>query len=190
MTTSLRLWERLFEQEQYRTRIFSVWKGRFRSPHDARERDYDLVRAPHWINVIPLTRQGKVVLIRQYRPGTHEICIEVPGGMVDPGEEPIEAARRELVEETGYRAERIEPLGAVAPNPAFQNNLTYSFLAQNAYPAESQHPDEDEHIETFEVPLADIPGMIRKGEIRHALVVCAFAHLALAGGLDLAPSRA
>ncbi|NMB74855.1 MAG: NUDIX hydrolase [Myxococcales bacterium] len=189
MPTSLQLWQRLSEKEQYRARIFSVWKGRFRSPHDQRERDYDLVRAPHWINVIPLTREGKVVLIRQYRPGTHEICVEVPGGMVDPGEEPLEAARRELTEETGYRAERIEPLGVVAPNPAFQNNLTYSYLAQNAYPAESQHPDEDEHIETFEAPLADIPEMIRKGEIRHALVVCAFAHLALAGGLELSARR-
>ena len=87
---------------------------------------------PDWVNVIPVTPQGKVVVIRQYRHGTGEISLEIPGGVVDAGESHEETARRELLEETGYTAGEIIPIGRVAANPAIQDNHMHTFLALGA----------------------------------------------------------
>lgn len=168
-------WEKLKSTQQEHYRVFDVRQDRARSPETGDEHDFYVIESSDWVNVIPLTPEGQVVCVRQYRHGIEEITLEVPGGIVDPGDaDPAEAARREMHEETGYTAEEIIPLGAVAPNPAIQNNRCHSYLALGARPAGDQRLDGAEEIEVVQVDLDDVPHLITSGRINHALVVVAF----------------
>jgi 8-oxo-dGTP pyrophosphatase MutT (NUDIX family) len=180
-----RIWEDLGSKVEYQASIFTVKKTRARSKNSGREHDFAIVETRDWVNVIAVTGEDNVVLIRQYRHGTREVTVEIPGGMVDPGEPPLKAARRELAEETGYTAGQWEQIGVVEPNPAFQTNRTYTFIARQARRTREPQPDLNEEIEVEERPLEEIPGLLRDGTIKHALVVCAFFYLALSGELEL-----
>ena len=158
-------------------RIFEVHADRYRLEPEGRERDFVRLAAPDWVNVIPITADGQVVFVRQYRHGVRQVTLEVPGGMVDPGEDPAVAALRELREESGYTADAVESLGAVWPNPAIQGNRCHMFVARGAWLAGPPTPDPYERFEVVTRPLADAPRLIREGEIGHALVVTAFALL-------------
>lgn len=139
---------------------------------------FSVIEAVDWVNVIALTPADEVVLIRQYRVGIDTVCLEIPGGMVDPGEDAQAAAARELLEETGYTAPTWRHLGSVAPNPAIQNNHLHSFLALDARKTHDPRPDGSEVIAVSTVPLAEVTELLRRGAIEHALVVAAFGHLA------------
>lgn len=182
-------WEEREREQVYSGPIFTVHKSRARSASRSVEHVFDILESADWVNVIALTRDGRVVLVRQFRHGTKSVTLEIPGGVVEPGESTIQAAQRELAEETGYRAERWEELGMVEPNPAFQTNRTYTYLARDARLAGPAQPDENEEIEVQTTPLADLPGLLSDGSISHALVFCAFAHLALRGLLELSATR-
>ncbi len=138
-----------------------------------------LVDAPDWINVIPLLPNGEVLLVRQWRYGVAAETVEIPGGMVEPGEEPRAAAERELLEETGYRAQRWTLLGELDPNPAFQTNRIVTYLAEELEQVGDPEGDGEEEITLDQAPLEQIPEMIAAGEIRHTLVVSAFYLLGL-----------
>ena len=102
-----------------------------------------------------VTDDDELVLVEQYRHGVERLTLEIAGGMVDPGETPLEAARRELREETGYDAARLREVGWVHPNPAIQNTRCYTFVAEGAVPAGAQDPDSSEDLDVVRVPLAD-----------------------------------
>jgi len=155
-------------------RIFNLRMDRSVSPRTGAEHDFIVLEATPWANVIPLTDREEVVLVRQYRHGVREVTLEIPGGLVDPADAPLAAAQRELLEETGYRGEEWIALGYVHPNPAIQDNLCHTFLALGVKPAGVQSLDDKEDIEVVLKPLAEIPHLIREGEITHSLVICAF----------------
>ena len=149
--------------------------------HPARGGEFIVVDTPDWVNVIALTPEGEVVLVEQHRHGTGELTLEIPGGMVDPGEDFEEAGSRELLEETGYAGDPPERIGLVHPNPAIQRNRCATLLVRNARFVQAPEPDETEELRVRTVPLAGIAGLIQGGVITHALVVAAFYHLQVSG---------
>ena len=156
-------------------RIFDVHRQRMRSPQSGREHDYFVLDAPDWVHVVPLTDDGQVVCVRQYRAGTDAVTLEIPGGVVDPEDEsPIAAARREMREETGYTADAFTSIGHVDPNPAIQNNRCHTVRADGARLAGAQALDGSEEIDVELADLDAIPSPIATGRITHSLVVAAF----------------
>jgi ADP-ribose pyrophosphatase len=155
-------------------RIFTLKRDSYRSPRTGNAHDFFVLDSPDWVNVIPLTAEKEVILVRQYRLGTNQFSLEIPGGMLDPGESPGEAAARELLEETGFSGDDPEPIGAVHPNPAINTNRCHTYLVRNAVQRTQPRQDSTEDIEVESVPLAQIPELIRDGRITHALVIAAF----------------
>lgn len=130
-------------------------------------------RMPDWVAVVALTPADEVLLVRQPRSGTGASHLEVPGGVVDPGEAPLAAATRELREETGATAERWWPLGHVFPNPALQDNRCFLFLAEGAVEVGPPAPDPLEALTRERLPWAEVESRIARGEVDHALSVVA-----------------
>jgi len=125
-----------------------------------------------WVNITPITPQGEIVLVRQYRRGTDNITLEIPAGSLDPDErDPRSAALRELREETGYVPGEIKLIGKVAVNPAIMSNYCYIYLATNCTLQAELAPDPTEEIAVELVPLKQIRRMIESGEIVHSLGV-------------------
>jgi 8-oxo-dGTP pyrophosphatase MutT (NUDIX family) len=128
------------------------------------------------VNIIARTPEQEILLVRQFRYGTKRMELEIPGGMIDPGEDPVAAGCRELLEETGFAGENGTIIGSVRPNPAIQGNICYTILVKNAVLSARPHPDDMEEIDWFYVPEHDIEGYIRDGLIEHGLVLNALSH--------------
>jgi ADP-ribose pyrophosphatase len=167
-------WKLISSQPLESFRIFSLRIDRSQSPRTNEVHDFYILESTDWVNVIPLTPQNEVVLIRQYRHGIKDITLEIPGGIVGPNDSPEEGARRELREETGYQESEMILLGSVHPNPAFLNNRCYTYLAREVSLVGKQEQDEKEDIEVLLRPIDLIPRLIREGEITHSLVLAAF----------------
>lgn len=133
------------------------------------------LKCPDWVNVIALTEGDKVVLVRQYRFGIKKNTLEIPGGQIDLNDKsPEEAAKRELIEETGYGGGEWEYLGFVHPNPAILNNKCHSFFVKNVKKISNIKNDENEKTEVVLKPLKIINDLILNGKITHSLVLNAF----------------
>ena len=123
-----------------------------------------------WANIVALTKTGEVVLVRQYRHGVREVLLEFPGGVVEDGEDPLEGAKRELLEETGYTASQWVEVGRLYPNPALQTNTLYCYLALDAGKVSGQSLDAGEDIEIHLMPLDELVELAKRGEFPHALM--------------------
>ncbi len=174
-----RRWETLSSERVYATPIFDLHRHQRSHPHRG-EHEFFVLDAPAWINIIPITPAGEVVMVRQFRHGIGDFTLEIPGGMVDPEDpSPLFAARREMREESGYDSEEVVALGRVHPNPAIQPNYCYSFAAHNVRRVGRlrQRSGGAEETEVVRVPLGDIKRLIATEKITHALVIAAFSFL-------------
>lgn len=177
------LWETLETTLLADLKIFSAKAVRRKHPKRDAVGTFYVLDSAEWVNIIPLTQDKHVVMIRQYRHGTNAITLEVPGGLIERGEDPREAGMRECREETGYAApEAALLLGINEPNPAFMNNQCHSFLWQHCVPTQAQAFDEFEDIEVELVPLGAIPRLIADGTIKHSLTLTAFFYYTLRFG--------
>lgn len=170
----IKTWPCIASKTTYSNRIFSIKTNTTRSPRTGNEHEFFVIESSDWVNIIPVTDDRHVVMVRQYRHGSNRITLEIPGGMLDPGDTAEKAASRELLEETGYEAGEWLKLGDVSPNPAIFNNRCHTFLARNLKKVRVPKPDQTEDIDVVLVHLSKIPHLIRKGTIDHALVIAAF----------------
>ncbi|RKH53947.1 NUDIX hydrolase [Corallococcus aberystwythensis] len=167
-------WPRLRRGLEHDFSVVKVREDVVADPRTNLEHGRVRMECADWVNVIAVTKQDELVMVRQFRFGIDAATLEVPGGVIDPGEDPATAAVRELEEETGYRAGRLEPLGGVHPNPAFQGNRCFSYLALDCERVSDGNQDDGEDIAVELYPRADVPRLILEGHITHSLVVVAF----------------
>jgi ADP-ribose pyrophosphatase len=137
-------WERLSSERLLETPYFALRSDRLRLPDGAVKDHYYVIEHPDAAIIFPVTAGGEVLLVRQYRPPLERVELGLPAGLVEPGEKPEAAARRELLEETGYGGGEWERLGAVASSPSLKDNWAYLFLARGVEQV-NENLDLDEH---------------------------------------------
>lgn len=164
-------WQRLGERRQLQTRIFDVVGAHYRHPARSTEREFVVINAPDWVNVVALTRDGHIVLVRQFRYGIDEFSLEIPGGVMDAGEDPVAAGLRELREETGFSGAPAKLLGSVHPNPAMQSNRCHFVFVEDAIASHDLEWDPDEELQVLTLPADDVLAMAHSGGINHGLVL-------------------
>ena len=162
-------WERLGERLLATTRVLDLRSVRLRHPQRGTEREFVVVHAPDWVNVVALTPDRQIVLVRQFRFGIHDFSLEVPGGVIESGEAPVAAGVRELAEETGFAGGTARLLGSVHPNPAIQDNRCHAVLVEGATRSAPLAWDPDEEIETSTAPVEVVLAWARAGRITHSL---------------------
>ncbi len=157
-------------------KVFKLRQKNCLSPRTGQIHNFFVLDSPDWVTIVPVTPEGKLVCIRQWRPGTAAVELELPGGVIDTGELPKDAAMRELREETGYVAETLIPLGSIAPNPAILTNRCHFFLAKHAVPTGHQELDSAEDIELALLDRTMIPNLIAEETLRHGIIIAALYH--------------
>ncbi len=178
----MKKWKKLDEKLLIKTPIFEFKSFKLLHGEKHTTHEFYIIDSKDWVNVIPITADNEIILIKQYRAGSDEVTLEVPGGIMEPDEhDPVITARRELEEETGYIAENYRKIGEVYPNPAFITNKCYYVVAEDVELKGHINFDPSEYIETLKVPMEKIPELIKNGEITHAITLDAFLYLHLSG---------
>ena len=155
-------------------KIFKINRSRRQSETSGYEQDFFVLDGNNWVNIIPITSDNKIIMVRQFRHGVEKEMLEIPGGAFNKGETAIEAGLRELREETGYTSSEVSLIGVSYPNPAIQSNEYNIVLALNCEKKYEQELDPAEEIEVEFIPIEKISEMIANGEIKHSLVIVAF----------------
>ncbi len=158
-------WERLSSEKLMENPYFAVRSDKLRLPDGAVKDPYYVIERPDAAIVFPLTGMNEVVLARQYRPAIERMELGLPAGLVEEGEEPEKAARRELSEETGYSGGEWELLGSLASSPSLKDNWAHLYLARDVERSASQQPDEYERLEIVYIPVGELLSKISAGEI-------------------------
>ena len=168
-------WYEKSRKQLFECSMFTVFEAERYTKQDDISTFY-LIDAPDWAGVIPVvnTSEGrKFVMIQQYRHGTGRRSVEFPGGIIDPGEDPVLAISRELLEETGYAAEMIIPLGSLSPNPAIMTNRFHAFVAEDCQLVREPQLDEHEDIQVLLIPEDEAINLVGGEEMGHALMIAA-----------------
>ena len=169
-------WKRKSSRDVADCRVFKVREDFNEREGDGKSGSFFIIESPDWVNVVALTSENEVVLIEQFRHGIREMILEIPGGIIDDDEEAESAAKRELLEETGYSADDWVFLGKSYPNPATQNNTIYHYLARRCKKTEETSFDEHESITVQLSSLDDVKELIKSGRFTHSLAVAAFLY--------------
>jgi 8-oxo-dGTP pyrophosphatase MutT (NUDIX family) len=167
-------WKKNRQKVDYDCGFFQVNVHHSASPLTGKEHPFYVLSTRNWTNVVALTPENKLLMVTQYRHGSEALSLEIPGGAVDPKEKPLEAAKRELREETGHEAAEWHLLGEVRPNPAILDNHCYLYLALGAHSVGELKLDEAEELEVSFHDLSEVPQLIQNGEVHHSLVLAAF----------------
>ena len=166
----MKKWKTLSSEYLHRRPWLTVRKDVVQLPNGVIHDEYYVLEYPTWVNIIARTRNGKSVMVEQYRHGLHEIFTELVAGIAEPGEEPIEAARRELLEETGYGNGEWRLNMVICANPGSQNNLTYSFIADGVEKISEQHLDTTEDVEVKLLDESEVIDLISSDKMKQALM--------------------
>ena len=169
-------WEKLTHTLLAQTRVFDLHSTRYRHPARATERDFIVAHPPDWVNVLALTPDHRLVLVRQFRFGIDGFSLEIPGGVMGRGEDPVVAGLRELREETGFAGAPGRLLGSVHPNPAIQSNRCHFVFVEQAVATAPLEWDTDEEIEITTLPVDEVFALARAGGITHGLVLNALLY--------------
>jgi ADP-ribose pyrophosphatase len=156
----------------YDGKIVRLDVDRVRLPN-GREVVREVVRHPGAVVVVPVLDHERIVLVRQYRYPVEDELLELPAGKLDPGEEPLACARRELAEETGYRGQRWKALGSFYTTPGFTNEVLHAFVAEGLEEGSEASPDPDEILRAVSLPVGEIFKMAREGRLRDAKTLAA-----------------
>ena len=169
---SLQPWDEVSEGIPDPRRVFTVRSDVVRSRQTDKQWTVDRLFCADWVNVVAITEADELLLVKQWRFGARAFTLELPAGLVEPSEDPLAAGLRELVEETGYAGEgRV--IGSCLPNPAFMNNTCTTVFAPRVSLVKAQALDPMEEIEVVRVPVTDINGLLRRGELTTALGIVA-----------------
>lgn len=168
-------WSKLSVNREYFDRVLSVDHVEYFYEGAETSMPFTVVNTSNWVVIVPMDKEGGFILVKQFRAGTETVTFEFPGGAVNLGEGPEKAAERELKEETGAVAERIEYLGSIAPNPAFMSNNAYVYLAEGCEIKSELNLDPFEDIEVLSVKRDELCQMIKNGTVNHSIVISAFA---------------
>jgi 8-oxo-dGTP pyrophosphatase MutT (NUDIX family) len=162
-------WEILTSRYLLRRKWMDVREDRVRLPNGTVIDEFHVLEYPDWVCVMPITPDGRFVMVEQYRHGIEHICLEFPAGVIDDGEEVLTAARRELLEETGYDADHFERIGRCAPEPSRHSNVAHIVVALGARPVREPEPDHDEVIHVTAWPVSDLRELIEQGHFVHGV---------------------
>lgn len=177
-------WRELDRERLAGCGIFELYRSR-RCAQDGREGNFFILGTPDWVNVVPvLPGGGAFLMVRQYRQGLEALTVEFPAGLIEPGESPLQAARRELAEETGYTADTLALIGTIAPNPAFMSNRCYTFVAEGLHDAGAQKLDALELLDVLRVPAAELEQRLGAAPYLNSLTALALFWFLRSRGAD------
>lgn len=170
-------WKLIDRWEIFKNRFLRIRVDRCELPDGRVMPNYFVLDFSDWVQVVALDTEGNMIMVRQYRHGVEQSILEIPGGTTDPGddEDPMEAAKRELLEETGYESQEWLVIGKHAPNPALMSNHMHVYLALNCKKVAEQNLDPFEDIDVEVHPVQKVYELAESGKINHALVVTGLA---------------
>lgn len=170
-------WEKVGSETGPELPLFKVRIDLMRHPSGTYTHRCLVLESRDWVNVVAVTAEGQTVMVEQFRYGAGEIGLEPPAGIVDPGEESLVAAQRELLEETGYGAGRWRFLGSVQPNPAFHTNLCHHWLAEDVERLQQPTPDPGEALRVRLMTPEELRAAFGAGELKHTLAISALSRV-------------